>query len=58
MITIKIAGIPVGIDNRFPHIKNMAKDYLTDEEPLFTVSVTDLEIAEEKSFSETANSDA
>ena len=58
MITINIAGIPVGIDNRFLHIKNMAKDYLTDKEPLFTVSVTDAEIEEEKSFSETSNSDA
>jgi hypothetical protein len=58
MITINIAGIPVGIDNRFSHIANMAKDYLTDETPFFTVSVTDAEIEEEKSFSETSYSDA
>ena len=58
MITINIAGLPIGIDNRYEHIKKMAKDYLTDEPPLFTVSVTDEEIEEEKSFSETECSDA
>ena len=58
MITINIAGLPIGIDNRYEHIKKMAKDYLTDEQPLFTVSVTDEEIEEEKNFSETECSDA
>lgn len=41
MLTIKIAGLAVGVDNRFRHIEWLARDYITDEPPLFTVSVTD-----------------
>ena len=41
MINVKLAGLSIAIDNRYDYIERMAKDYLTDEEPLFTVSVTD-----------------
>lgn len=48
MIVIKIAGLAIGIENRFLHLRYQAKDYLTDEEPIFTVSVSDEEIADER----------
>jgi hypothetical protein len=53
LITIKIAEIAIGIDNRYENIVHFAKDYLSDEKPEFTVSVTDEEIEEERVFSET-----
>ena len=48
MIVLKIAGLPIAIDNRYKRLELMAKDYITDEEPVFTVSVTDEEIEEER----------
>ena len=51
MITIKIADIPIGIDNKYLHIKNLARDYLTDLAPLFTVSATEGELDKEASLS-------
>ena len=53
MITIKIADLPIGVDNRFEHIKIQARDYLTDLEPLFTVSVSDEDIDCERTSSGT-----
>lgn len=53
MIKIKIANLAIGIENRFSHIEMMAKDYLSEDEPVFTVSVTDSEIEEERSISAT-----
>ena len=52
MITVKIADLPIGIDNRYAHVAHLAKDYLTDEEPLFTVCATDAEIEAERAVSE------
>ena len=57
MLTIKVAGIPVGIDNRFRHVEWLAKDYLTDEPPHFTVSATPEELVREQSFTEEKFSD-
>lgn len=54
MITIEIAKIPIGINNRYPHIKEVARDYLTDKSPEFTVSVSDGEISAEREISETS----
>ena len=51
MLKIKIAGIPIGINNRYRHVEQLCRDYLTDEEPLFTVSATDEELAKEKELS-------
>ena len=48
MITVKIADLPIGIDNRYGYIASLAKDYLADEEPIFTVSVTDDEREKER----------
>ena len=53
MIKIKIANLTVGIENRFQHIEMQSRDYLSNEEPVFTVSVSDGDIAEEKLLSET-----
>ncbi len=52
MIKIDIGGFTVGIDNKYEYLKILAKDYLTDAEPLFTVEATDEEIAKEKENSE------
>ena len=57
MLTIKVADIPIGIDNKYRHIEWLAKDYLTDEEPHFTVSASPEELVREQSFSEEVFSD-
>ena len=48
MITVNIAGYPIGIDNKYEHVRLQAEDYLTNEAPIFTVSVSDEEIAAER----------
>ena len=53
MITIKVADLAIGIDNRFEYIERLAADYLTDDDPLFTVSATDADIENERAQSET-----
>ena len=53
MTVIKIAGLNIGIDNRYPHLELQVRDYITNEAPLFCVSVTEDEIDGEKSFSAT-----
>ena len=52
MLKIKIAGIPIGINNRYRHVEQLCRDYFTDEEPLFTVSATEDEIAKENAISD------
>ena len=47
MITIRVAGLAIGIDNRFDYITKLASDYLTDEPAVFTVRATDEDIMEE-----------
>lgn len=44
MFCIRIAGIPIGIDNRYPFVHHMCEEYETEEEPAFIVSVTDEEV--------------
>ena len=45
MFCIKIANIPIGIDNRYPYVRNLCEDYeINDEEPDFTVSAAREEI--------------
>ena len=39
MFCIQIAGIPIGIDNRYPGVKRLCSDYIVEKQPLFTVSV-------------------
>ena len=52
MLTVKIADIPIGIDNRYSHIESLARDYLTELAPEFTVSATECELDKEASLSE------
>ena len=51
MMTIRIADLPIGIDNRYSYLADLCRDYLTEEEPLFTVRATDEEIREEARIS-------
>ena len=53
MIKIGIAKLTVGIENRFKHIEEITREYLSDGEPVFYVSADDREIEEEKKFSGT-----
>ncbi len=47
MFCIKIAGISIAIENRYPYVEKLCADYLTDDAPLFTVSATDDDIKAE-----------
>lgn len=47
MIIIKIADLPIGIDNKYEYLVGQTAEYLTDEPPLFTVSVSEEEITAE-----------
>lgn len=47
MITIRIAELSVGIDNRYPFVEKLCRDYLCDEPPLFTVRATEEDIDRE-----------
>lgn len=40
-ITVRFAGIGIGISSRFDFMERFCKEYLTDEMPVFSVSVTD-----------------
>lgn len=57
MLTIMIAGIPVGIDDRFGYIRWLVRDYLTDKAPDFIVSATPEELAKERSANDFPCSD-
>ncbi len=57
MITIKIAGLNVGIENKHRYIERLAEDYITDASPDFIVSAEDSEIAAERECVEVAFSD-
>lgn len=48
MITIELAGLPIGLENRYPFVERMCRDYFTDTPPLFTVSATEAEIDREQ----------
>ena len=51
MITIQIAKLNVGIDNRYD-IAPRLEGFLTDEAPDFTVRVTEADLRQERSFGE------
>ncbi len=55
MITIKIADLPIGIDNKYDHIKESSIDFLTDEAPVFTVHASDTDIERDKALIEEPN---
>lgn len=49
MFCIKIADIPIGIENRYPYVRRLCGGYETEtEKPAFTVSVTEEEIRKEQ----------
>ncbi len=45
MTVCKLAGIPVAFENRYPYIPRLMQDYLTNEPPMLTLSLTEAEIA-------------
>ena len=47
MITIKIAGIPIGIDCKYDYTKEYVRDYITNEAAEFVVSVSNEDIERE-----------
>ena len=49
---IKLAGLTVEIKNRYDFIERLCRGYESDEEPLFSVFVTDEEIARERDISD------
>lgn len=52
MFTIEIAGIAVGIQNRFRYIREICQDYMAnDATPLFTVCATEEDVDEELKIS-------
>lgn len=50
MFVISLAGIRVGIDNRYPYIEQQCRAFRCDGEAEFTVSVSGDEILEEQKF--------
>ncbi|MBQ9084509.1 MAG: hypothetical protein IJY24_02520 [Clostridia bacterium] len=57
MITIKIAGLNVGIDNKHRYIERLAQDYLTEAKADFVVSASEEEINAERGQTEVGFSD-
>lgn len=47
MTTCKLAALSVAFDNRYSYLPHLMRDYLTEEPPLLTLSVTDEEILRE-----------
>lgn len=58
LFNIRIAGIVVGIENRNALAKRLCADYICDDNPSFTVCVSDEEIAKEKYIAKASVSDA
>ena len=48
MFTISIAGLNIGLDNRFPYVERLARQFKTEDKPLFVVFATDEDIEREK----------
>lgn len=55
MLKIGIAGLVIGIDNRYEHIERLVAGYVAGGEPDFTVSATEAEIEEEMVSSNLGN---
>lgn len=48
MVRIRLAGIPVQMNNRFPELEWLCRGYETEEAPLIDLSVTQAEIEKER----------
>lgn len=48
MVHVKLAGIPVCFQNRYPDLEFLCREYGTDDAPMITLSVTQAEIEEER----------
>ena len=44
MVRARLAEIPVQMNNRFPALEKLCRDYLTEEDSLITLAVTQEEI--------------
>ncbi|MBQ6698083.1 MAG: hypothetical protein IJN09_03495 [Oscillospiraceae bacterium] len=53
MFNIKIADIVIGIENKYEYIREMCRDYITEEAAEFCISVTDEEIMREDEVEKT-----
>lgn len=40
MFTVKIADVPIGINNYYSGVEKLCKDYITDKKPVFTVEAS------------------
>ena len=47
MVRIKLANLCIEVDNKYTFFEKLARDYITNDAPLFSVSATDDEIVEE-----------
>lgn len=52
MLVIKLADLVIGIENKYGLIERQVRDYITDEMPTFTVTVTDEDIEREGAMAE------
>lgn len=48
MANIELAGIPIRMEHRFSDLAQLCRDYVTHEEPVITLSVTQAEIEAER----------
>lgn len=49
MFYVRIAGIPIRVDNRYPYIRQLCEEYVTqDQEAAFAVGATEEEILKER----------
>ena len=48
MVHVKLAGIPVCFQNRYPDLEFLCREYGTDDAPVITLSVTQAEIEAER----------
>ncbi|MBO4452556.1 MAG: hypothetical protein J5793_01345 [Clostridia bacterium] len=49
-ICVRLAGVPVGIEYRVSGIKKFFREYIAEDEPLFTVRPTDAELESERAI--------
>lgn len=57
MVNIKLAEIPVQMDNRFPDLEALCREYVTEEQPQICLSVSDEELEKERSMQDDIFSD-